>query len=182
MDYRRLKVPASQRRALMGESAYFKSLAEKRAGEIDMSKNEDSSGSYVGVAEFIELSLQPSDIVSYPNVVGYLNDYGWPIYDPRSESQNIIAYYKTSSSSGLSKELEKNYLKVLLSANIANPKFLRLTVISSREELDINAQIKFIAPIVSVCSSLNSALDIDGDNIKFASCYGSVASIEIEIE
>jgi hypothetical protein len=182
MDYRRLKVPASQRRALMGESAYLKSLAEKRAGEIDMSKNEDSSGSYVGVAEFIELSLRPGDIISYPNVVGYSNDYGWPIYDPRSESQNVIAYYKTSSSSGLSKELEKNYLKVLLSENIANPKFLRLTVISSKEEVDINAQINFIVPIVSVYSSLNSALDIDGDNIKFASCYGNVASIEIEIE
>jgi hypothetical protein len=182
MDYRRLKVPASQRRALMGEDLYFKNFAEAKVGQIFASGYDENSGSYSGIAQFIELSLKTSDIVSYPNVVGYSNDYGWPIYDPRSESQNVIAYYKTSSSSGLSKELEKNYLKVLLSENIDNPKFLRLTVLSSREELDINAQIKFIAPIVSVYGSLNSALDIDGDNIKFASCYGSVASIEIEIE
>lgn len=184
MDYRRFKVPASRRRSLMGESAYLKSLAEKRASEIDASKNEDSSGSYVGVAEFIELSLQPSDVFLYPDVAGYSNNYGWPIYDPRSESQNLIAYYKTSSSSGLSKELEKNYLKVLLSKNSENSKLLRLTVISCKEQTPVNAEIRFAIPIVvAVYSGLNSSLDIDSNNdIKFNSCYGSIGSVEIEVE
>ena len=182
MDYRRLKVPASQRRALMGEDLYFKNSAEAKVGQIFASGYDENSGSYSGIAQFIELSLKPSDIISYPNVAGYSNDYGWPLYDPRDNSQNIIAYYKTSASSDLSKELEKNYLKVLLSENTADPKILRLTVVSSKEELDINAQIRFMSPIVSIRSSFNSALDIDGDNIEFASCYGNVASIEIEIE
>jgi len=183
MDYRRLKVPASQRRALMGENLYFKNFAEAKVGQIFASGYENSSSASDGqIKEFIELSFKSSEIISYADVDGYSSEYGWPIYDPRFDSETIVAYYKTSESCNLSKELEKNYLKVLLSNISDNTSLLRLTVISAKEELDINAEIIFLPKITSVVSSFSGALSLDGDIIRFSSSFSNIDSIEIEIE
>ena len=182
MDYRRLKVPASQRRALMGEDLYFKNFAEAKVGQIFLSLSENQSGLNSEIKEFIELSFKPSEIISYPDVDRYSEEYGWPIYDPRFSTESIVGYYKTSGSSNLSKELEKNYLKVLLCNSAAGGNLLHLTVVSGKEELDINAEIIFLPKITSVVSSFSGALSLDGDIIRFSSSFGNIDSIEIEIE